>query len=257
MILLRSLLFNVAFYGWTAIICIGLLATLPFPRPVLMRFIRGYLRSVAWLERVLAGLDYEVRGIENIPAHGSYIVAAKHQSAWETMKLHALFGDPAVVLKRELMTIPLWGRLAAKAEMIPVDRGAGGRALASMIKNAIPVIEQERPIVIFPQGTRTAPGAYKSYRIGVGILYDRLELPILPVALNSGLYWGRNSFIKRPGRIVVEILPPIMPGLDRSTVMQELETRLEEATDRLVVAAGGPPTVRPPAGQKATAPAAG
>jgi len=257
MILLRSLLFNVAFYGWTAIICIVLLWTLPFPRPVLMRLIHSYLRSVSWMERALAGLEYEVRGREHIPPHGSFIVAAKHQSAWETMKLHLIFNDPAVVLKRELMNIPLWGRLAAKAEMIPVDRGAGGRALASMIKNAIPVMEQERPIVIFPQGTRTAPGAYKSYRIGVGVLYDRLELPILPVALNSGLYWARNSFIKRPGRIVVEILPPIMPGLDRDAAMRELETRLEDATDRLVVAAGGPPTVRPPAGPEAAAPAAG
>lgn len=255
MILLRSLLFNVAFYGWTAIICIVLLWTLPFQRPVLIRFIHAYLRSVSWMERVLAGLDYEVRGRENIPAHGSFLVAAKHQSAWETMKLHMIFNDPAVVLKRELMKIPLWGRLAAKAEMIPVDRGAGGRALASLIKNAIPVLEQERPIVIFPQGTRTAPGAYKSYRVGVGVLYERLEIPILPVALNSGLYWGRNSFIKRPGRIVVEILPPIQPGMDRSTVMKELETRLEEATDRLVVAAGGPPTVRPPV-KAQTAPSA-
>lgn len=256
MIALRSLLFNVAFFGWTALTCIALLWTLPFPRPVLIRWVHAYLRSVSWLERVLIGLTYEVRGTEHIPAHGSYIVAAKHQSAWETMKLHLIFNDPAVVLKRELMQIPLWGRLAAKARMIPVDRGARGRALTSMVRGAIAVIDEERPIVIFPQGTRTAPGTYRSYRVGVGVMYDRLGIPILPVALNSGLYWPRNSFIKRPGRIVVEILPPILPGLDRATAMRELESRLEEVTDRLVTAAGGPATPRPPTPQATAKPAA-
>ncbi|NYZ15209.1 1-acyl-sn-glycerol-3-phosphate acyltransferase [Azospirillum sp. RWY-5-1] len=243
MIALRSLLFNIAFYGWTTIACFGLLWMLLLPRRRMIAVVRWYLDTVGWLERVILGLDYEVRGRENLPA-GACIVAAKHQSAWETMKLHALFGDPAIVLKRELTWIPIWGWYARKARMIAVDRGARGKALSSMIENSRPVAAEGRPIVIFPQGTRTAPGAYRGYRVGVGALYEQLRLPIVPVALNSGVFWGRNSFMKRSGTIVVEILPPIQPGLPRAQAMAELESRLEAATDRLVVAAGGPPTVR-------------
>jgi len=245
MIFLRSLLFNVAFIVWTALMCVGLMWMLLLPRPQMMAVVRWYLSSIAWMERAFLGLRYEVRGLENVPAQGSYIIAAKHQSAWETMKLHLIFGDPAVILKRELTWIPTWGWYAKKSRMIAIDRGARGRALASLIENSKPVAAEGRPIVIFPQGTRVAPGAYRNYRIGAGVLYDELKLPVVPVALNAGLYWPRRSFLKKPGTIVVEILPPIPPGLPRAQMMQELETRLEEATDRLVVAAGGPPTPRP------------
>ncbi len=257
MIFLRSLLFNVVFFIWTALMCVGLLWMLLLPRPQMMAVVRWFLNTIAWLERSILNLRYEVRGLENLPPQGhSYILAAKHQSAWETMKLHRLFYDPAVILKRELTWIPTWGWYARKARMIAVDRGARGRALSSMIENAKPVRDNGRPIVIFPQGTRVPPGAWRDYRVGVGVLYEHLDLPIVPMALNAGLYWPRRSFIKRPGTIVVEILPPILPGLSRSAVMQELETRLEAATDRLVVAAGGPPTVRPVSKTMQVAPSA-
>jgi len=229
----------------TALMCVGLLWILLLPRDQMMAVVRWYLSSIAWMERTILGLRYEVRGLENVPAQGSFIIAAKHQSAWETMKLHLIFHDPAVILKRELTWIPTWGWYAQKSRMIAVDRGARGRALTSMIENSRPVVAEGRPIVIFPQGTRVAPGKHINYRVGVGVLYDELKLPIVPVALNAGLYWPRRSFLKKPGTIVVEILPPIAPGLTRAQVMQELETRLEEATERLVVAAGGPPTARP------------
>ena len=251
MIFLRSLVFNIAFHVWTAIVCIGLLPTLLMPRTAMMSAITWYFRSVAWLERTVVGIRYEVRGREHVPASGSFILAAKHQSAWETMKLHLLVNDPAIILKRELTWIPIWGWYAAKSKMIAVDRGAGGRAVASMVRNARPVRDQGRPIVIFPQGTRVAVGAYRPYRIGVGVLYNSLDIPIVPMALNAGLYWARHSFIKRPGTVVVEFLPPIPPGLGRTRVMQVLEEQLEAASDRLVIAAGGPATVRP---QPETAP---
>ena len=245
MIYLRSLAFNVAYFGWTALLCLTMAWIAFLPRPAMMAIVRWYLGTVAWLERVLLGLRYEVRGTQHLPKSGSYLVAAKHQSAWETMKLHRLLPDPAVVLKTELTRIPVWGLFARKTEMIPVDRGARGRAVNSLLEGARKVVGQGRPIVIFPQGTRTAPGVYHNYRIGVGVLYDQLHLPIVPMALNSGLYWPRRAFLKRPGTIVVEFLPPIQPGLQRFEAMIELETRLEAATDRLVVAAGGPPTRRP------------
>ncbi|CAO3379593.1 lysophospholipid acyltransferase family protein [Azospirillum argentinense] len=253
MIFLRSLAFNVAFYVWTAVICVGILWSLLLPRRSMIRVITWYFGTVAWLERTLVGIRYEVRGREHVPQSGSFLLAAKHQSAWETMKLHFLVNDPAIILKRELLWIPIWGWYAARSRMIAVDRGAKGRAVASMVRNARPVRDEGRPIVIFPQGTRVAVGAYRPYRIGVGVLYDHLKIPIVPMALNAGLYWARNSFIKRPGTIIVEFLPPIPAGLGRAKAMQELEERLEAATDRLVVAAGGPATVRPKAAEPATA----
>jgi 1-acyl-sn-glycerol-3-phosphate acyltransferase len=247
MIFLRSLAFNIAFHVWTAIACLGLLWMLLLPRHAMVRVVMWYLGTIAWLERTLVGIRYEVRGREHVPASGSFLLAAKHQSAWETMKLHFLVNDPAIILKRELLWIPIWGWYAAKARMIPVDRGARGRAVASLVRNSKPVRDEGRPIVIFPQGTRVAAGAYRPYRIGVGVLYENLDIPIVPMALNAGLYWARHSFIKRPGTVVVEFLPPIQPGLGRAKAMQMLEEQLEAATDRLVVAAGGPPTVRPQA----------
>ena len=245
MIFLRSLAFNIAFHVWTAIACIGLLWTLLLPRRAMIRVITWYFGTIGWLERTLVGIRYEVRGREHVPASGSFLLAAKHQSAWETLKLHFLVNDPAIILKRELLWIPIWGWYAAKARMIAVDRGARGRAVASLLRNAKPVRDEGRPIVIFPQGTRVAVGTYRPYRIGVGVLYENLNIPIVPMALNAGLYWARHSFIKRPGTIVVEFLPPIQPGLGRAKAMQVLEEQLEAASDRLVVAAGGPPTVRP------------
>ena len=170
--------------------------------------------------------------------------------AWETMKLHLILPDPAVVLKQELTQVPVWGWFATKAEMIPVDRGARGRAVASLLDGARRVAAQGRPSVIFPQGTRTAPGSRHPYRIGVGMLYEQLHLPIVPMALNSGLFWPRRGFFKRPGTITVEFLPPISPGLQRYVAMRELARRLEAATDRLVVAAGGPATAAPEGGSE-------
>lgn len=246
MTVVRSLLFNVAFFGWTALMCVGLLWMLLLPRRQMVEVVKWYLRTIRFLERTIIGIDYEVRGRENIPAEGAYILAAKHQSAWETMKLHLLVDDPAIILKRELLFVPIWGWYAWKAHMIAVDRSARGRAIASLVAGARDVAAQGRPIAIFPQGTRTAPGAWRPYRIGVAVLYEELGLPIVPMALDSGLYWPRRSFRKRPGTIVVEFLPPVPAGLPREEAMADLVERLETATDRIVVAAGGPATPRPP-----------
>ena len=132
MIWIRSLAFNIAFHLWTALMCFALLWMLLLPRPQMVAVVVWYLRTVGWLERTLVGIRYEVRGRENLP-DGPFLLAAKHQSAWETMKLHLLVKDPAIILKRELMWIPIWGWYAAKAKMIPVDRGAGGAAIKSLI----------------------------------------------------------------------------------------------------------------------------
>jgi len=234
---LRAALFNLAFYLWTA--GIGLLG-LPFllaPRRLVMSF--GTLWSKVSLDLLggIVGLRHEVRGAGNLP-RGGCIVAMKHQSAWDTLALPVVLDDPAVVLKRELMLIPLYGWYASRAGAIAVDRKAGAAALKRMVADAKAAAAAGRPIVIFPEGTRTAVGAPPRYQPGVAALYLQLGLPLVPVAVNSGVYWGRRAFLKRPGRIVLEILPAIPPGLTRRDVMAELERRIETATDRLVEEGG-------------------
>ncbi len=235
MILLRSLAFQLAFYLYTVLGCIIGLPVLVMPRRVAARFgsawAAGSLRLLAWC----VGLTHEVRGREHLPP-GPAIIAMKHQSAWDTFAVTVVFPDPAIVLKRELMAIPFYGWYLRGAGMIGIDRSAGAAALKAMVGAAERAAAAGRPIVIFPEGTRKAVGAPPAYQPGVAALYRQLGLPLVPVAVNSGLFWGRRHFLKRPGRIILEILPPIPPGQDRKQVMAELENRIEEATARLVAA---------------------
>lgn len=236
MIFLRSTLFNLAFFSATAVLCLVCLPGLLLPRKGAVLIIRTFVRTVHFLEKYLMGLDYEVRGIEHLPKEGAYIVAAKHQSPYETMKLHLLFDFPAVVLKKELLNIPLWGKFLAKSEPIAIDRSQGREAMQQVIDGALAVEKQGRPIVIFPQGTRVYPWQTtqdKPYKPGVIRMYKATNMPIVPLALNSGLFWPRQSWIKRPGKVIFEFLPPIRQGEDPDTLLKILEERLESATHAL------------------------
>lgn len=234
---LRSLAFNLLFYAWTAAIGVLALPLLFAPRRTVMRFGRFWSAGCLALLRVTVGLDHAVRGRERLPA-GAAIVAMKHQSAWDTLILPVLLGDPAIVVKRELLWLPVYGWYARRAGAIGIDRKAGAAALRRMLAAARPAVAAGRPIVIFPQGTRTAPGERRAYQPGVAALYQALALPVVPVAVNSGLFWGRRHFRKRPGRILVEFLDPIPPGWPRKKLMAELERRIESATERLERDAG-------------------
>ena len=233
--LLRALLFNIAFYIDT--VAMGVLA-LPFlltPRRTCMRFGRFWAQTVLFLVKWTVGLDSEIRGRENIPP-GGCLIAMKHQSMWDTLILPPLLGDPAVVIKRELQMVPIYGWYATRSGSIFIDRKGGASALRRMVEAAKRAVAINRPVVIFPQGTRTRPGlpvAEMPYHAGVAALYRELAVPLVPAAVNSGLYWGRRAFLKRPGRIILEFLAPIPPGLPRREVMQLLETRIEAATAAL------------------------
>jgi 1-acyl-sn-glycerol-3-phosphate acyltransferase len=233
MLVLRSLAFTTAFYANITLWMILSLPTLVMPRQVLIGVVRTWARSNLWLLRTLAGIRCEVRGRERVPP-GGLLVAAKHQSVWETFALFLILDDPCYVLKRELTYLPLFGWLALKARMVPVDRGARSAAMKSMTIAAKIEAESGRQIVIFPEGTRRAPGADPAYKYGVAYLYSELDLPCLPVALNSGLFWGRRQFLKRPGTIVVEILEPVPPGIDRSVFFRRIERDIETASNRLL-----------------------
>ena len=180
--------------------------------------------------------------IERIPKQDERltpaIYAAKHQSAWETLFLSRYLGFPAFVLKQELLSIPLFGWFLKKSGMIAVDRKGGASALRAMARQATETLESGRSILIFPEGTRVPPGQTRPYQPGVAALYTQQKVPLVPVALNSGLFWGRRAFIKKSGTIVVEILPPIPPGLDRKAVMKELENRIETAAKALAQPSG-------------------
>jgi len=229
---LRALLFNIAFFGSTALLGALGLPLLLAPRRTVMEFGRFWARWVLASARAIVGLDGEIRGLEHLPK-GGCLIAMKHQSAWDTLVLPVVLRDPAIVLKRELLWIPIYGWYAAGAGSIAIDRGAGAAALRGMVAAARAAAAQSRPIVIFPEGTRVAPGKRLPYQPGVAALYQALQLPVVPVAVNSGLFWGRRSFVKLPGRIALEFLDPIPPGLPRRQFVADLETRIEAATAAL------------------------
>ena len=197
---------------------------------------RFWVRSTLWLHHTITGIDDEIRGAGNIPT-GGFLVASKHQSAWETLRLTELFPRPSFILKRQLLWIPLFGWYLMKAHMIPVDRGKGAAAIEAMTERARRAVREGRQIIIFPEGTRRPPLAPPAYRHGIMRLYRDLDVPVLPVALNSGLFWPRRSFTHRRGKIVGECLKPIPPGRDPESFAAELQQALETATNRLMAEA--------------------
>lgn len=233
MLLVRSLLFALAFYVTTALFLVLGSWLLFAPRSWAMAGLRTHAIVSVWLLRVIAGTKLEVRGQEKL-SKGAVLVVSKHQSAWDTFGLVPLFRDPAIVLKDELKWIPFYGWFCVKFEHILVKRDKAAKALKTMIADAQIRVAQGREIVIFPEGTRQAPGAPPDYKPGYVALYEALEIPCVPLALNSGLFWPRRQFIRHPGTIVVEFLDPIPPGLPRKEFRAVLEARLEEASQRLV-----------------------
>ena len=233
----RSILFQVLFYVTTTSFVVFGSPLLFLPRGWAMAALNVHSRLELFLLKHIARIDYEVRGVENIP-EGACLVAAKHQSAWETFALIPIFRDPTFLMKRELFWIPFHGWFSKKFGMIPVDRDKGPAALRLMLREAKKRAAEGREIIIFPEGTRRAPGSPPDYKTGVFLLYDALKLPCVPVALNSGLFWRRRDWRLRPGTIVVEILAPIPPGLKRAEFLPRLEEAIETASHRLLD--GGP-----------------
>lgn len=233
MILLRSLLFNILFIAWNVLIQVAYLPLLLLPYTLLLRANRFWIRGILVLLAGICDLRHEIRGLDNLP-DTPCILASKHQSAWDTFIFALIVNGPGFVFKRELLWIPLFGWYIMHAGCIPVDRRGGAQALKRMVAAARQVLDQGRNIIIFPEGTRTYPGEHRPHHPGVAALYTRLNVPVVPVALNSGLFWPRRSFIKRPGVITLEILPPIAPGLKRKDFTAELENRIETASNRLI-----------------------
>jgi 1-acyl-sn-glycerol-3-phosphate acyltransferase len=232
-IFVRSLIFNVAFYAVLIAFLLAALPTFLLPSAVIMKVCRWWSRTNLWLLRVICNINVEFRGLEKIP-HGAVVAASKHQSLWETFALMDMFPGFVYILKRELQWIPLFGWYTIKARMIPVNRGAGGSAMAGITARAKIACDEGRQILIFPEGTRRPVGAEPRYKFGVAQIYAACGVPCVPVALNSGLFWPRRTFLRFPGTVRVEVLDPIAPGLSREDMLARVVEVVETASARLV-----------------------
>ena len=231
--MLRSLAYNLAFYIATALFLVLGSPLLLAPRSLAMAGLAAHAKTCCWLLRVIVGTRIEVRGRENLPA-GAALIAAKHQSAWDTFGLIPLLHDPALVMKAELGWIPVYGWFSHKFGMIFVSRDKKAAALRQLMRDARARAAAGRHVLIFAEGTRRAPDAPPDFKPGVAALYDALAVPCVPLALNSGLFWPRRSFVRLPGTIIVEFLLPIAPGMARKPFMAQLQSSIETATARLV-----------------------
>jgi len=233
MTLFRSCLFFVCFYLVTSILCIIYIPFLLLPRKYFAPLARIWVTIVVWVVGITSGISYELRGQNNRP-DSPVIYACKHQSAWETFAFNLIVFDCAYVMKKELLRLPLFGWYLTRMGNISVDRSAGSKALRDMVTQAQAVLDAKRDIVIFPQGTRTLTGDTTSpYLPGVAGLYSKANVSVVPVALNSGMFWPRGKFTKYKGTVTIEFLEPIPAGLSRKEFITRLKNAVEPATERL------------------------
>lgn len=232
MTLIRSLLFNLFYFGITALILPYGLALRWFAPHRILPYARFWARMILAGARVICGIRVAITGREHLPS-GPALIASRHESAFDTMIWLTLLPAPAYVLKTELLRIPLFGPLLRPAGMIPVDRAGAGPALRGLMRDGAAAARAGRQIVIFPEGTRADPGTILPLHPGIAALASATGLPVIPVATDSGDLWGRRSFNKRAGTIRVAILPPLAPGLPRAALMAGLEGALANGMRQL------------------------
>lgn len=231
MIYLRSFLFQLWFWLWSIATVTWMIPFFALPRRATMWALRIWANGIILGLRWLAGVRIEVRGRENLPT-GPALVAPKHQSMFDVFSQFALLPDASFVMKKELLNVPLFGWYGLKGGMIVVDRSGAAMALKKLVRDTLARMKEVRQVVIFPEGTRGKPGLPGDYKPGIAALYRELNLPVTPMALNTGMHWGKG-FLVKPGVIVFEYLPPIPAGLKRGEFMRELQTRIDTATQAL------------------------
>ena len=246
MVLIRSLAYNFVFY---LSLILQMIVWTPFyflaPRHRAWIVPRFWSNSSLWLLDKIAATRSEISGVENLP-EGSFILAPKHQSFWDAIAFFPYLKDPLYILKRELMWIPLFGWYVAKMRMVPVDRGSRSKALKAVVAaTKAEMARNPRQLIIYPEGTRRAPGDAPAYKWGIVELYSELNIPVVPVAHVAGLWWPRRKFLRYPGTIRARFLPPIPVGLDKEEFMRRLVAETEAACDGYLVEAAGQPNPPP------------
>ena len=244
MIWVRSLLVTAAFYLYSTICALLMAPLLLGPRRWVSAALTLHGKGVVLLLRLSAGIRFEVRGLENLPA-GAALVAGKHHAFFDIFGSFTVMPSACFVLKKELSWVPFVGWYANKARMIVVDRSAHSAALRKLVRDAKDRFTEARQLVIFPEGTRKTPGDAPDYKPGIAALYRELEMPVVPMALNTGCHWPAHGFKRYPGTIIFEFLPAIPAGLKRGEFMRELESRLEAASDALIAESAGKASGRP------------
>ncbi len=234
MVLVRSIAFNLSAYLWTLVAEIVCLPILLAPYRLAQATLNLWARVVTWLLLAAGGVRVEVRGLEHLP-RGPALIAPKHQCMFDIFGLLAVLPAACFVLRKELVSIPVFGWWAKKAHMIVIDREGQAKALRKMLTDTrARLAEATRQIVLFQEGHRNKPGVAGDYQPGVAALYRDLEMPCVPVALNSGVHWQKGGFVLKPGTIVFEFLPPLPAGMKRAEFMRELKERLESAANALI-----------------------
>jgi len=233
MIQVRSWIYLVAFLTWTVIAGIGLSPSL-LKASWTMVTVRIWIGGIMVLAKYIVGITCRVKGHEHLPVDAdgkvsACIIAAQHQSSFETYRLFLDLPHPIFILKRELIWIPLVGWYMKRAGFISIDRGAGAAAMRKMLRAAQAALDEGRQVIVFPEGTRVQPGQDRTYRPGIVAMYKNCTAPVVPMALNSGRLWGKTRVLKLPGEIVFQFLPALPTGLDKEGVLTELRTRLEAA----------------------------
>lgn len=231
--MIRSLIYVIWLYGSMVVIGVGLSPMMLGPRSWVATPARLWARAAIWGLKTIIGASVEVKGLEKLP-QGACLVAMKHQATLDIFSPFIFLKDPAFVLKQELMATPVLGWHAQRLKMIPIVRESGAGALRKMMGAARDAVAAGRPIVIYPEGTRRAPGAAPDYKPGVAGMYRDLNIPCVPVALNSGLVWPAKGLRRRKGHVTIEILDPLPPGMARAAFMRELESRIEVASNALL-----------------------
>ena len=230
-----SLLFVVQMYAMMALMAVYFTPWAIVDRRGAFAAVHTYCRWVRFTARVMVGLRSEVRG--TVPT-GEALIASKHQSFFDIIMIVSETPRPKFIMKKELTWAPILGWYGLRIGCVPVDRGKRGQAIQQMMDGVSKGRLQPGQLIIYPQGTRVAPGAMKSYKVGTGLLYQQLGQPCTPAATNVGLFWPRTGIYRKPGLAVVEFLPEIAPGLAVEPFMAELERVIEGASNRLMAEAG-------------------
>jgi 1-acyl-sn-glycerol-3-phosphate acyltransferase len=232
MIKIRAILFAAYFYGLTTLLALAGLAVRLCARHLALGLARLWIRLVLIGLKHICRIDIAVNGVENLPKSGPALLASQHQSACDALLWFALLPSPSYVMKQELTRIPLFGPLLLHAGMIPVDRDAGQAALRGLVAATVQARDSGRQIVIFPEGTRVPPGGHVKLQPGISAVATRLNLPVIPVATDSGLHWGRGVVAKAPGTIHIDVGAPIPAGTRRQALLDGIEQHWRDAAQR-------------------------